>query len=1065
MLPLRSFPLRVLASSLLWATAAMCQQYAPAVRIVNAVDESQLTTLKGNTHPAANASNDRGAVSQNFSMSDLILVLSRSPEQQAAFDKFVASQYDPNSSDFHQWLTPEQVGQNFGPSETDIATISNWLTGHGFTIDEVGKDRMTIRFSGNAGQVQSTFHTEIHNLVVNGVPHIANMSDPQIPAALLPAVVGVKSLHNFFAKPLHTLGSLVTRDGQTGGWKRGTNQDATTVQMKGSRATGSIRPQFGINDPTYGLEEDVTPYDFATIYNVAPLWSGTTSAGVIDGTGQTIAIAGTSSVNLPDISAFRNAFGPLPANTPQLVSGNSSPLTVCTDTTGKLPYPSNPCELDDLLENSLDVEWSGAVAKNAQIVLVSSYPTSATDDGLFDSESYIINNLYKTAKIMSVSYGECELGMGTAGNAEYNTLWQTAYTEGIAVFVAAGDQGSASCDAGFDSSTPYRAEYGLSVSGFASTPYNTAVGGTDLNWGSTTSPYWGASNNSNGSNALGYIPEVPWNDTCTNPIAVAALNSDIGASLTATQMCDEIYTENVYSTSRSGEAALLSLIDIVGGSGGMSSCTTSDGSHVSSCSGGYSKPIWQAGVTGIPNDGVRDIPDVSFFASNGFLGSAYLICVSEAGSACTYSATSENTAQEVGGTSVSSPAMAGVMALINQKAGTPQGSPNTELYALAAQQSYGSCSAERGGGSPVTSSSCYFNDIDTGTIAMPCDYSDKSPNCVGTNEVGILSGYGASAGYDLATGLGSLNVANVVNHWTATTLSPAFVIFGASLTIAAGATTGNTSTINLTPLNGFTGSVNLSCAVTSTPGGANPVTCGIPSPVSITGTSAVNTTLTINSTANTTGGAYVITVTGTSGGLTETALVNVSVTSTVNVAFTLSVTTQPPAIASPGGSAAAIITVAPVNGYTGTVTFSCLQTGGPGNAAGDAPVCLYSSSPVTVGGTETFTIETSAKVAELAYPKPAGKGSGWAGAGGGAILAFLVFLGIPARRRSWRSMLGILVLLVALGGLSSCGGGGGGTTSTGDPGTSVGTYTFQITGTGVPAVTPAPFTSFSVTVN
>jgi subtilase family serine protease len=211
MRPLRAISLSVLASALLIATS-MAQQFAATVRIVNPIDESQLVTLKGNTHPAATAVNDRGPVSPSLALTDLIMVLSRSPQQQAAFDKFVADQYNPNSPDFHHWLEPEEVGTNFGPSQVDIATISNWLTGHGFTIDEVSKDRMAIHFSGTAGQVQSAFHTEIHNLEVKGVPHIGNMSDPQIPAALAPAVVGVKALHNFYPRPQHKLGSLVQKD-------------------------------------------------------------------------------------------------------------------------------------------------------------------------------------------------------------------------------------------------------------------------------------------------------------------------------------------------------------------------------------------------------------------------------------------------------------------------------------------------------------------------------------------------------------------------------------------------------------------------------------------------------------------------------------------------------------------------------------------------------------------------------------------------------------------------------------------------------------------------------------
>src|ERR1039457_1177207 len=162
MRPQHSFPLCVLAGAFLFSTAAMSQQFAPTVRIVDRIDESQLITLRGNTLPVANAKNDVGRVDPSLPMTDMILVLSRSPEQQAAFDKFVAGQYDPNSPDFHQWFTPEQVGENFGPSETAIATVTNWLPGHGFTVAEVTRDRMAIRFSGKASQVENTFHTEIH---------------------------------------------------------------------------------------------------------------------------------------------------------------------------------------------------------------------------------------------------------------------------------------------------------------------------------------------------------------------------------------------------------------------------------------------------------------------------------------------------------------------------------------------------------------------------------------------------------------------------------------------------------------------------------------------------------------------------------------------------------------------------------------------------------------------------------------------------------------------------------------------------------------------------------------
>jgi subtilase family serine protease len=983
-------------AGLFCAPAARTQSFTPTVRIVDKIDESNLVTLKGNTHPLAKAKYDTGRVSSSLPMSGLVLVLSRDAAQQAAFEKFVASQYDSSSPNFHHWLTPEQVGENFGPSETDITTISNWLAGHGFTVDEVSKNRLSIRFSGTAAQVESAFHTEIHNLEVKGVAHIANMSDPQIPAALGSTVVGVKALHNFFPRPLHHLGNTVTRDTATGKWKRSTtaSSGATPAALKAS----GVRPQFGVNGTYEGtsyLVEDVAPYDFATIYNVLPLWN----AG-IDGTGETIAIAGTSSIKTSDVTTFRSTFG-LPttgtANTPKLQSGNSEALNVCTSTSS-----SALCTIDDQIENALDVEWSGSVAKNAQIVLVSSYPSSSSDDGLYDSESYIVNHISDSsspvygARIMNVSYGECELGNGTAGNVEYYNLWQTAASEGIAVFVASGDSGAAACDQGMDSEygVPWPAEYGLSVSGLASTPYNTAVGGTDFNWCSltatecTASPYWNSTNNSTtGASAIGYIPEVPWNDSCASSLSVDFLESYFSGytytmSGSATSVTDAetgcnavvYYEQDIYQS----DSELLDIVDTVGGGGGKSNCVVNDGTNVSSCitstastgssygsitlyEDGWPKPSWQSGVTGIPTDGVRDVPDVSFFASDGFLSSsAYLICVSDE-AACTYSSKTEPSAQEVGGTSVATPAMAGVMALINQKAGTTQGNPNAELYTLAAAQTYGNCSAE----SVTTSSTCYFNDIDTGNNATPCDdgyYNNgtASPNCTVTHTgdadgIGILTGYSAGTGYDLATGLGSLNVYNVVEAWPAS--------------------------------------------------------------------------------------------------------------STKTATYTLSASTASPSTVSPGSSATSTITLNGSNSYAGTVTLTCSVSP---TTDTDTPTCSVSPTSValsasTTTGTATVTVKTTAATtSEVRKP-----GKGWLGAGSGAVLALLLFFGIPAKRRGWQSMLGVLIVMAMLGSLDGCSsssssGSGSGSSS---GGTTAGTYTITVNGTGNDSATTTASTSFTVVVN
>jgi subtilase family serine protease len=1004
---LRNLPLSVLATALLCSTVLTAQNVAPAIRIVSPIDESQLVTLKGNTPPAAIASNDLGAVSPDLPMPDLTLVLSRSPERQAAFDAFVAGQYDASSPDYHRWLTPQQIGEQFGPAPADISTITNWLTSHGFAIKNISADRMTIRFSGTAGQVQSTFHTQIHNLSSKGAAHFGNMTDPQIPAALAPAILGIKALHNFLPRPLHKLGGTVNFNQQAGKWQRVANAAQANSTAFGSQpatlssAAAAVRPlpQFGINVPSNSnnlayLEEDVAPYDFATIYNVLPAWS----AGYT-GSGQTIAIAGTSFITLSDVANFRSVFG-LPAGlAPQQIDTGQGPAaTECTSTSS-----TAPCGIGDLVENSLDVEWSGAVATGAQIKLVvTGQNSTGTIDTVYDSAQYVVNNL--TAKILSVSYGECELGQGTAGNVAYEQLWQTAAAEGISVFVATGDSGSPSCDQGGDGiGTPYSAQYGLSVSGMASTPYNTAVGGTDFSWckpvynstgsaitgcaSSSTSQgspaYWNTSNSgTNGASAAGYVPEIPWNDSCLNPIWASFIESIaplVGISTPANPEAACNFVQNNWATIYNNYSSMLApYIDTVGGSGGASNCVVNDGQNVSSCSSsttntgssygsiplhndGWVKPAWQTGVAGIPNDGVRDLPDVSFFAGDGSLNSATLICVSALGNCVSSgqltSLTTEPTAQEVGGTSVATPQMAGVMALINQKSGAAQGLASPQLYSLATRQTYSQCSAE----SVTTSSSCYFNDIDQGTNAMPCDlgayiggavYNSStgtwvasteyagsiSPNCTALNSgdtVGTLvssgttPGYNGATGFDLATGLGSLNVWNVVNAWVSDAGTAT-----ATLTLQASPTT---ITINQTMT--VTATV-ASSGNQGTPTGTIVLTGGgYSSTQALSGGSA-----TFNIPANSlTAGSDTLTVTYS--GDSNYASTNKTVTVTVNV-MTPTVTVSAPSSANAANPLNLTVTVSGPSGATAVPSGSVYLKYGSTTTA----------STALSGGSASFTI-------------------------------------------------------------------------------------------------------------
>jgi hypothetical protein len=266
-------------------------------------------------------------------------------------------------------------------------------------------------------------------------------------------------------------------------------------------------------------------------------------------------------------------------------------------------------------------------------------------------------------------------------------------------------------------------------------------GGTAF-WNTTNDPITHVS-------AKGYIPETPWNESCTNSVFNT---SRTFSGQTPEQICNSTI------------AASDGLLSVVGG--GASACTQSNGSSVFTCKGGYAKPSWQTG-TGVPADGARDIPDVSFFSSAGFFGAFYVVCQQSTnadGQPCSLNASTYDFAG-YGGTSLSTPAFAGILSLVNQKTGSRQGNANYVLYNLASQQnkSGAACSSITGAPAP----GCVFNDVTTDTIAMPCLKS--TPNCTVTNSgdrYGVLSGYGSTTGYDLATGLGSVNAANLVNSWS-----------------------------------------------------------------------------------------------------------------------------------------------------------------------------------------------------------------------------------------------------------------------------------------------------------
>jgi len=752
-------------------------------RLNQAVDEARRTILKGNTHPSARPMFDLGAASADLQMERMLLVLKRSPEQEVALRHLLDEQQIRNSANYHRWLTPEEFGSEFGPSYSDIQAVISWLQYHGFRILSQSKARTVIEFSGSAGQVKEALHTEIHKYLVNGEEHWANSTDPEIPSALTPVVAGITSLHNFGRKPLHRVVGAVQSEqaGQNGLLRK-------TLMQKPSDTRGGACGLLGVPCNALG------PYDFATIYNVLPLWN---KASPIDGAGETIAIVGQSDIYPADFSDFRQDFG-LPAGRLNIIYNGAAPDKLASQ--------------GDELESDLDVEWSGAVAKGATIDLVASTTTNSTA-GVDLSALYIVDN--NLAPVMSESYGACELEIGSAGNQFYNQLWQQAAAQGITVFVSTGDSGSAVCDQG-----AAIAAQGLAVNGISSTPYNVAVGGTDFDDSQNNAQYWNSTNDPvTLASAKTYIPEMTWNDTCTNSEFFA-----LTGKADAESDCNA-YNSRYWPL----------FVPPVGGSGGASNCIKSDNQAVSSCSGGYPKPLWQSGP-GVPGDGARDVPDVSLFAGNGLNASAYLVCEGDIYGGCAGETAS---LVPVGGTSASAPTFAGIMALIVQLTQSRQGNANYVFYPLAAQPG-ASCDS-----TGTIASSCVFYDVTTGTIAMPC--TPGTPDCVTKvvgDQAGVLSGYGTTVGFDLATGLGSVNAANLASKWNSVTFQP------------------TTSSLSLSPVNPIThGSpVNVGISVVSKSGAGSPT--GQVSLLTSKGLPAGNFTLANGSISSTTtllaGGSYTV---------------------------------------------------------------------------------------------------------------------------------------------------------------------------------------------------------------
>ena len=1003
-----------------WSFAALLIAAAVSVpsfsatpdRITGALNSGETVALPVAIHRQALPQYDQGPADPALRFRSVMLVTIPTASQQQALTRLLAEQQDRKSPNYHKWLTPEQWADRFGLSPNDVQKITNWLASQGFTKIQVARGRNWFVFDGTAAQIQSAFATEIHSYNVNGEMHVANATAPKIPAGLQGIVTGIRGLDDFYLKP---------------------------------KVMHRVRPAY--YSSTYG--DFIAPGDVATIYDISPLYNSS-----IDGTGEKLAIVGQTDIYLSDINDFRAGFG---LSSISCTTNSSGLITACDDPhfqyvlANNVEDPGSPSS-GDLGESDLDLEWSGAVARGAQLIFVNTpvHTTSITVEGggIWESWYYAVDQ--NLAPVISMSYGSCEFGLSySAEGSSDETELQKANSEGITFVNSSGDSGAAECDPqppAPPNSDLYGASAtgGLAVSYPASSPEVTGAGGSSLSLTDMgNSAYWGTSNNSNGGSALSYIPEQAWNDDAE--FAVYCQTQGEGAG---TDFCTQGGSSKVagwVSITNQQQAqedfALAPYHDGISATGGGASNCAVQNATLTACVSGFPQPSWQT-VTIPGQASVRFSPDVSFLASPDFPGYVFCTELSELGNSGTGSSCANGIADAVnnylsiiGGTSVSAPIFAGIVTLLNQSlsASGGLGNVNPMLYQLAAN-----------------TSNQAFHQVTSGTNTVYCTSGtpgSPQPSSLDCPSTGVL-GFNASTddssdGYNAVTGLGSVDVNNLSKAWaatiegyslTASSINPTTVTAGGSLT----------ASISVAPNNGsnFSGTVTFSCT--------NPesgVSCSF-NPPSVSGGSG-SATVTISVAANVVAGAVSVTVTGTSGSTSATTSVGFSVTAS-GESFTMSsnLGSSGSLSVTQGQTGQVNLTVNSTNGFTTTsggttttvlpLTYQCSGIPSTSN-------CTF--SPVSPNNSTAVTVSITTTASTSAQSRPLERGT--------RILYAAVFPGlfgivclVGARKRSLRGirMLGLtLVIGASIPWLGSCG--GSNNNNTGTTGTTPANYTVTINAT------------------
>jgi N-acetylneuraminic acid mutarotase len=428
--------------------------------IKSPVNLNTRVAIEGSVPAFAESSSDEGRLSSNEYIGHIMMVLRRTPSRQRNFDALLNELYTPSSPRYHQWLTPSDIGREYGASDNDISNLINWLEAQHLKVENVSSSRTIVTFSGTGDDIGKAFNTELHRYKNDSREFVGINRSPTIPASFGPLVENILGLYTLPSQP---------------------------VVQRSAKLLSAAQPLYNLANGTHAI----FPADFAAIYDLNLLYESN-----ITGVGQTVAVIGNSRVDNSDIEDFEVLSG-LPVKDP----------VVTIPTLGTDPATTGD---QNQLEATLDVVRVFGTAPGANVNLVVS-ADNTNGNGVAIAAQYAVET--NEAQIMTISFGGCEAEAGQSAVTLYNNVFSQAAAQGISVFVSSGDSGAAGCDTAFVTPTLVQKK---STNYICSSTFATCVGGTEFVEGNGT--YWGSNGIAYGS-ALSYIPEGAWNDSSSTIVA------------------------------------------------------------------------------------------------------------------------------------------------------------------------------------------------------------------------------------------------------------------------------------------------------------------------------------------------------------------------------------------------------------------------------------------------------------------------------------------------------------------------------------------------------------------